>query len=103
MAYIIKRTDSANEDLLSIINYIASDTQSINTAIKCLDILEEGINKLLDFPEIGVKPRYKSVRSQDYRVLIIENKLVFYKIFRQKKEIIIYRILDGRQEYKNMI
>lgn len=103
MAYTIKRTDFAGEDILSIINYIADDTQNVDMAIRYLNLLEEGINKLADFPEMGAKPRYKSLRTQGYRVLIIENYLVFYKIFEQKKEIMIYRVFHGKQDFKNLI
>ena len=70
---------------------------------KYLDILEQSINKLADFPEMGVKPRYKSLRLQGFRVLIVESHLVFYKVFNEAREIIIYRIFHGKQEYKNLI
>ena len=103
MKYIVRRTDLANEDLLSAINYIADDTKSTATAINYLDKLKEAIMKLSEFPEMGVKPRYTSLRLQGFRVLIIESHLVFYKIIKDKQEIMIYRIFHGNQDYINLI
>jgi len=103
MSYSILRTDNADEDINGIINYIAEDNQSIDIALKYLDRLESAIMQLADFPDIGCIPRYRTLRLQKYRVLIIEKHLVFYKIFQESNEIIIYRVIDGRQDYKNLI
>jgi len=103
MSYSILRTDKADEDINAIINYIAEDSQSIDTALKYLDKLENAIMQLADFSDIGCIPRYRTLKLQKYRVLIVEKHLVFYKIFHEKNEIIIYRVIDGRQDYKNLI
>lgn len=103
MSYSILRTDKADEDIHAIINYIAENSQSIDIAIKYLEVLENAIMQLADFPEIGCVPRYRTLKLQKYRVLIVEKHLVFYKIFQESNEIIIYRVIDGRQDYKNLI
>lgn len=103
MKFDVIITDIANEELLSIINYITEDSKSIDRALNYLNVLESAIMNLSEFPYKGVEPRYKSIKIQGYRVLIVESHLVFYKVSEERKEVIIYRILHGKQEYRNLI
>ena len=103
MKYNIVRTDKADEQLRDITFYIADDSGSIDIALNYLDKIENAINHLEDFPMSGSVPRFSILRKQGYRVLIVERHLVFYKINDDKKEVIIYTIVDGRREYRNLI
>ncbi len=51
----------------------------------------------------GSVPRYSILRRQGYRVLIVEKHLIFYKVNENEKTVTIYAVVDGRQEYKNLI
>lgn len=101
--YKILRTDKAEDQLRDIIYYIAADSGSIDIALKYLDKLEEAINRLQDFPNSGNIPRYSILKKQGYRVVIVGKHLVFYKVDEAEKQVIIYAIVDGRMEYKNLI
>jgi len=101
--YKIIRTDKTDDQLRDIIFYIADDSGSVDIALKYLDKIEESINRLKEFPNSGSIPRYSIIRKQGYKVVIVEKHLIFYKINEEKKEIIIYAIVDGRREYKNLI
>ncbi len=103
MQYKIIRTGKAEEQLREIIFYIADDSGSVDIALNYLDKIENAINQLGDFPLVGSAPRYSTLRKQGYRVLIIERHLVFYKVNEEEKSVIIYAIVDGRREYKNLI
>ena len=103
MKYNIVRTDKADEQLREIVFYIADDSGSINIALNYLDKIEKAISQLEDFPMSRSIPRYSILRKQGYRVLIIERHLVFYKISEDQKEVIIYAIVDGRREYRNLL
>lgn len=103
MKYRIVRTDKADEQLREIIFYIADDSGSVDIALGYLEKLEKAMNRLADFPMSGNIPRYSILRKQGYRVLTVERHLVFYKIDEMKKEVIIYAVVDGRREYKNLI
>ena len=101
--YNILRTDKAEDQLRDIIYYIAADSGSIDIALKYLDKLEEAINRLQEFPNSGSVPRYSILKKQGYRVVIVGNHLVFYKVDESEKQVVIYAIVDGRMEYKNLI
>ena len=103
MKYQILRTDKANEQLRDIIFYIADDSGSVDIALNYLDKIESAIKRLEDFPLSGSIPQYSILRKQGYKVLIVEKHLVFYKVDQVKKIVIIYAVVDGRREYKNLL
>lgn len=103
MSYKILRTDKANDQLHSIILYIAEDSGSVDTALDYLQKLETQIMKLSTTPYMGSYPRYSILRKQGYRVLIVQRHLVFYKVDDERKEVILYAVVDSRQHYVNLI
>ena len=103
MKYQIQRTDKADNQLREIIFYIADDSGSVDIALNYLDKIETAINRLADFPYSGSQPKYVILRKQGYRVLIVERHLVFYKVHEDEKIVMIYAVVDGRREYKNLI
>ena len=103
MKYKIIRTEKADEQLRDIIYYIADDSGSVDIALNYLEKVENAIVMLEDFPYSGSIPKYSILRKQGYRVLIVERHLVFYKVNNNENVVIIYAIVDGRREYKNLI
>lgn len=103
MKYKIIRTDKADDQLREIIFYIADDSGDVGIALGYLDKMETVINRLGEFPESGSIPKYSILKKQGYRVVIIERHLVFYKINEEDKTVIIYAIVDGKREYRNLI
>lgn len=101
--YKIMRTDKAEDQLRDIIYYIADDSGSVETALKFLDKIEKSINRLKEFLNSGSVPRYSILKKQGFRVLIVENHLLFYKVNEENKVVIIYAIVDARREYQNLI
>lgn len=103
MKYAILRTDKASDQLYSIIQYIAEDSGSVDVALNYLSKLEAEIKKLTITPYIGSYPRYSTLKKQGYRVLIVQRHLIFYKVFEDKQQVIIYAVVDARQRYLNLI
>lgn len=103
MMYALLRTDKANDQLYSIIQYIVEDSGSIDVALKYLDKMEAEIGRLRTTPHMGSYPRYSTLKRQGYRVLIVQRHLVFYKVDEDKRQVIIYAIVDSRQQYLNLI
>ena len=103
MTYTILRTDKAEDQLRDLIFYIADDSGDIQIALDYLEKLESAISRLKYFPESGHLPRYSILKKQGYRVLIVEKHLIFYRIYVEQKEVIIYAIVDGRREYRNLL
>ncbi len=103
MRYKIIRTDKAEEQLREIIFYIADDSGSVDIALNYLDMIEKAVNHLEQFPYSGSIPKYAILRKRGYRVLMVERHLIFYKVDEIKHTAVIYAIVDGRREYRNLI
>jgi toxin ParE1/3/4 len=103
MTYKILRTDKAEDQLRDLIFYIADDSGDIQIALDYLERIESAIFRLKDFPESGSLPRYSILKKQGFRVLIVERHLIFYKIHSEQSAVIIYAIVDGRREYRNLL
>ena len=103
MPYKIERTEKANEQLRDIVLYRAEVTGNVDDGLELLDELEKQINMLASFPESGAPPRYATLRARGYRVLIVEKQLVFYKVNRKTKTVVVHAVVDGRRDYLNLI
>lgn len=103
MKYRILRTDKANDQLYSLIQYIADDSGDVDIALEYLARLEKAVLHLSEFPYAGTEPRYSILRKQGYRVLIVEKQLIFYKVDNEARTVTIHAVVDGRTEYKNLI
>ena len=102
MKYKVIRTDTADSLIRNIILHIAENFGR-NVALKKLDDMETAILSLGDHPHIGTEPKYNVVRRQGYLVLILKKDLVFYKVDDQKKQVIVYAVVDQRQDYLSII
>jgi toxin ParE1/3/4 len=102
MKYEVLRTDTADAGIRKIILYIAQNFGNA-VALEKLEEIEQRILELGDDPYIGTEPRYLVLKRQGYKVLILEKDLVFYKIDEDNKKVIIYAVVDQRQDYLNVI
>ena len=102
MKYEVIRTDTADAGIRKIILYIAQNFGN-TVALEKLDDLEKRILQLGEDPYIGTNPRYSILRRQGYKVLILEKNLVFYKIDEVNKQVVVYAVIDQRQDYLNII
>ncbi len=102
MRYRIIRTDVADSQIRSIILYVA-EVFGNQVALEKLKELEESILALAENPYLGTRPQYPALKRQGYKVLILKKNLVFYKVKEEQKEVIIYAVIDGRQDYLRII
>jgi addiction module RelE/StbE family toxin len=94
--YKIEYLPSPAKDLTEIVDYIKID--SPQSALNFLDKIDESISRLEQFPFIGVIPKDIRLQSLGYRILIIDNYLVFYVVFDDIVEI--RRIISGKRKYE---
>ena len=102
MKYSIVRTETADAGIRKIILYVAQNF-GIDVALEKLDEIESMISSLSDDPYIGTAPNYPVLKRQGYKVLILSKDLVFYKIDEAKKQIVVYAVVDQRQDYLNIL
>ena len=102
MKYKIIRTETADLQIRQIILHIAENFGN-TTALETLNELENSILSLSETPYLGMIPRYPVLRRQGYYVLILKKNLVFYKVNDNEKTVIIYAVVDQRQDYLKIL
>lgn len=104
MIYEIEMTEAAKKDLQSIFEYIAFELQELENAKNQMRRLESRILSLDTMPE-----RYKSYdkepwHSQGFRILPVDNFVIFYIPNVNTKIVTIIRILySGRDIEKQLV
>jgi len=97
--YSIEYLPIAAQDLTEVINYIKIDDPQV--ALNLLDNIDESISKLELFPHMGTVPKDTRLQSLGYRMLIIQNHLVFYIVMDDIVEI--HRIISGKRKYSFLL
>ncbi|ACV63026.1 addiction module toxin, RelE/StbE family [Desulfofarcimen acetoxidans DSM 771] len=99
MKYKIRINPMAIADVQQIKAYIAEDNQG--AAAKMGTSIYSKIEKLADFPEIGVSLDTKINIKTNYRFLVCGVYLIFYKI--EGEFVSVYRILNGVRDYLSIL
>lgn len=102
MKFEVFRTDKFNDQLTDIIMYL-KNAFTKKEAVEYLNYLEEQINILREYPEIGVVPRYQAIAKQGYRALICKQNIIFCKINKDKKQIMLHLVVPAKTNYLNLI
>jgi toxin ParE1/3/4 len=97
--YDIKYLPIAEQNLTEIIEYVMLDNP--DAAINLLNQLDQSISQLEFFPFQGVTPKDLRLQSLNYRMLIVNNYLIFYVVLGGMIEI--RRILHGKRKYNFLV
>ena len=87
----------AVEDLKQIKAYVNTESQDPNLALKTVRSIMDHYSKLTEFPHMGASLAGLIGIKTDFRYLIWNNYVIFYRI--DKEYASIYRILSSRQDY----
>jgi toxin ParE1/3/4 len=93
--YEIRYLKTAECDLYGIFDYISQDNPE--AAADLLEKIDNSISLLSDNPYFGVTPRDSRLRNKGYRMLIIQNYLVFYVV--KEKTVQIRRVIHSARRY----
>ena len=93
--YSIRYLTAAEQDLEDIFDYICKDNSS--AALTFLEKIDTLILKLAENPHLGVIPKDRRLKDLGYRMLIINNYIVFYVV--KTRTVQIRRIIHGARQY----
>lgn len=91
----------AQNDLDEIWEYISFELCNPQAAENIVNKVMDTIDKLEDFSEIGAPLSSVTDMESDYRYLISENYMIFYRVIEQN--VYIDRILHGRRDYLRIL
>lgn len=97
--YKIAILQIAREDIGEIFYYIA--THNPTAALAMADKITNKIETLAELPLIGKVVPDNELAKQEYRMLIVDNYIAFYKII--DDQIVVYRVLHGSRDYPDLL
>ncbi len=89
----------AERDLSEIFEYISRDSPS--AALSLLDKIDKDVSRLAEFPQLGKTPQDNRLQKIGYKILIINNYVVFYVL--KQKPVEIRRIFHGKRKYEVLL
>nr|WP_144926401.1 type II toxin-antitoxin system RelE/ParE family toxin [Paenibacillus bovis] len=98
-SYKVELLAEANRDLDGIFDYILLDNP--DAAYHMLDKIFSSLEQLQDYPNLGVKLTDKLIRHYDFRMLIMDPYVAFYRVLENK--VYVYRVLHGAQDYLSVL
>ena len=99
MKYKIRINPVAISDVQLIKAHIAED--SPDAAAKIGNAIYSQIEKLSDFPEMGTSLSIRINIKTDYRFIVCDRYLIFYKV--EGEYVSVYRILHGARDYLSIL
>ncbi|MBI4224384.1 MAG: type II toxin-antitoxin system RelE/ParE family toxin [Deltaproteobacteria bacterium] len=97
--YSVFYLSPAEKDLEAVFDFIRRDSPA--SAERFLKRVDRSVARLGRFPLTGVVPRDRFLRQKGFRVLVVGNYLVFYRV--ERKAVWIYRILHGKRRYQFLL
>ena len=90
----VRLLSCAEQDLIELVSYAAAENPQ--AAAKVLDRIELRLQALASHPFAGRIPQDPKLAGLGYRVLVIDNYLVFYKV--KQRVVLVHRILHGARD-----
>ena len=92
-------TSDADQDMEEIFSHISGSLQEPSVAASLIERIYNRLLSLADMPERFALSRDRFLAKQGFRVLPIENHLVFYVVDRKAGRVVIHRVLYGKRDY----
>ena len=97
--YKIAILQIAREDIGEIFFYITADNPT--AALAMTGKITDKIDTLAELPLIGKIVPDNELAKQEYRMLIIDSYIAFYKVI--DDQVVVYRVLHGMRDYPDLL
>ncbi|WP_374016044.1 type II toxin-antitoxin system RelE/ParE family toxin [Paenibacillus thiaminolyticus] len=98
--YKIRYLEQAQADLLEIVQYISEELSAPEVASNLVDKLDKAILTLEQFPFAGHVYYSNQILNDEYRMLVVNQYLIFYVILEDIVEI--RRVIYGKRDHRKM-
>jgi len=93
----LKFTSKAKADMTGILDYISDNLYAPAAATKLIDKIEKSCQILTSSPLAGSIPRDDTLARKGYRMLVVDNYLVFYTV--DDSVVRIMHVVYGRRNF----
>lgn len=97
----VRITPVAYEDLQAIKAYIADELCNPDAADRIVDRIVSSYEQLSDFPMRGKDAALMLGIETNYRVLVCESYVIFYKV--EAEYVSVYRIIYGKRDFLTVL
>jgi len=97
----LKISPKAKDDLAEIKEYISQELGNPQAALNLLIKITKKMRGLTEYPEMGTQLSSVVDIQTDYRFVVCDNYLVFYRC--EDGSILVSRILYGRRDYMRVL
>lgn len=97
--YKVDVSEPAENDLINIVRYIASQLSAPASSLHIMELFEEAIASLSDMPQRYPLVADERLSQMGYRKLSLKNYIVFFSIDDKNKVVNVERILYGRRDW----
>jgi len=101
--YTYQLTRKAENDLDSIVRYMAIELSNVKAAKDFLDKVEAVVDEIRNFPDSGVLIDNEYIEVGDIRRKQVNNYLMYYQKNEEEKVINILRIVYGKRNLEEII
>lgn len=101
--YRVNLTEPAENDLVDIVKYIASQLSAPLSVPNMMDLLDEALTGLPDLPQYCPVVKDERLSQMGYRKLIVKNYVVFFSIDEKNKVVNTKRILYVRRDWLRIL
>lgn len=101
MKYKINYSVEARRDLDDIWDHITFDLCNATAAQNVVNRIMDAIDQLEDFPGLGAPLSSIANTDSDYRYIVTENYMTFYRVF--NNDVYVDRVLYGRRDYLRIL
>ncbi len=101
--YRVDISESAENDILDIVRYIASQLSAPLSALKMIELLEGQMASLSDLPQSHPLVADERLAQMGYRKMPVKNYVIFFSIDEKNKVVDIERILYGRRDWVRIL
>jgi plasmid stabilization system protein ParE len=101
--YRLEISDHAEEDFDEVIVYIAETLAAPRAAAEFADEVYACYDRLEQNPFVYEECRDPRLKKEGYRRAIINNYVLIYRIYEEKKLVIAHRFFYGGQDYAKLI
>ena len=103
MAYSVITSRIAKRDIADIGKYIATESQSLEMAIKVVDEIERQILDLNQMPKRYALVSDERLSQKGFRSIPIKNYIIFYVVEEQAKTVNIVGVLHNKRDWINLL
>jgi len=98
-SYSVRLLPIAEQDLQDLLVHVAADHAA--AALALTDRIEKDLVALGSHPFLGRVPNDETLAKLGYRMLVVENYLIFYKA--RGRTVFVYRIVHGARDVPSLL